>query len=83
MGKLATDSIPENKNSPFGSNAGTYGWAMSASGLAAVWAASKTREEILAAMKRREVYATTGPRIAVQFIGGGGISEGDLGATDL
>ena len=83
MGKLATDSIPENKNSPFGSNAGTYGWAMSASGLAAVWAASNTREEILAAMKRREVYATTGPRIAVQFFGGWGFSEGDLGATDL
>ena len=34
-------------------------------------------------MKRREVYATKGPRIAVQFFGGWGFSEGDLGATDL
>ncbi len=83
MGKLATDSIPENKNSTFGENGGAYGWGMSASGLAAVWARSNTREDIFAAMKRREVYATTGPRIAVQFFGGWGFSEGDLGATDL
>lgn len=84
LGKLATDSIPENKNLRFGDdNAGAYGWAMSASGLAAVWAQSNTREDILAAMQRREVYATTGPRIAVQFFGGWGISEADLAAPDL
>ncbi|MDH4039433.1 MAG: DUF3604 domain-containing protein [Gammaproteobacteria bacterium] len=83
MGKLATDSIPENKNRRFGKKGGAYGWGMSASGRAAVWAGANTREEIFAAMKRREVYATTGPRIAVQFFGGWGFSEADLGATDL
>jgi hypothetical protein len=69
-GKLATDSIPENKNSRWDGGEGPTGWAMSASGLAAVWADSNTRESILAALRRREVYATTGPRIGVQLYAG-------------
>ena len=84
-GKLATDSIPENKQGFGGVDDGrrTSGWAMSASGLAAVWATENTREAILAAMKRKEVYATTGPRIAVQFFGGSGFEAGDLAAADI
>ena len=45
-------------------------WRIVASGYAAVWARENTREELFAAMKRREVYATTGTRIAVRFFGG-------------
>ncbi|MEZ5566897.1 MAG: DUF3604 domain-containing protein [Halioglobus sp.] len=83
-GKLATDSIPANKQTRWTPDEpGASGWAMSASGLAAVWAESNTRADILAAMKRREVYATTGPRIGVQFFGGSGFTQEHLGNPDL
>ena len=41
-----------------------------ASGLTAVWARHNTREAIFDAMKRKEVYATTGTRIRVRVFGG-------------
>ncbi len=83
-GKLATDSIPANKQTRWNPDEpGSSGWAMSASGLAAVWAESNTRTDILAALKRREVYATTGPRIGVQFFGGEGFTAEDLENADL
>lgn len=45
-------------------------WRASASGYAAIWAEENTRESLFAAMKRKEVYASTGPRIRVRFFGG-------------
>ena len=42
----------------------------SASGLMAVWARENTREELFSAMRRKEVYATTGTRIRVRVFGG-------------
>jgi len=74
-GKMATDSVPSRKSGGWSDDArGTFGWGMSASGLAAVWATENTREAIVAAMRRREVYATSGPRIAVRVHGGWNLS---------
>ena len=75
-GKFSTDSTPARKLDGWSDNANSsFGWAMGAQGLAAVWAEENTREGILAAMKRRETYATTGPRIGLRFYGGFGIDE--------
>ncbi len=55
-----------------------YGWEYLASGYAAVWAAENSREAIFDALRRREVYATTGPRITARVFGGWQFEPGDV-----
>lgn len=54
------------------------GHMLVASGYTAVWAEENTRSAIFDAFKRRETYATTGPRIGLRFFGGWGFSDDDL-----
>ena len=80
-GKMALDSTPERKKEDI--LPGTPGWDMGAAGLAAVWSTENTREAIFDAMKRKEVYATTGPRIMLRFFGGYDFAPGDAQAKDV
>ncbi|MFC1664375.1 DUF3604 domain-containing protein, partial [Pseudomonadota bacterium] len=51
---------------------------MVASGYTAVWAHENSRASIFDAMDRKEVYGTTGPRMAVRFFGGWNYSIDDI-----
>jgi Protein of unknown function (DUF3604) len=53
------------------------GWQQVASGYAGVWARENTRAALFDAMQRKEVYATTGPRMIVRFFGGWEFEEAD------
>ncbi|KHK93047.1 hypothetical protein LK12_01360 [Novosphingobium malaysiense] len=57
-------------------------WELGASGLAAVWAPENTRAAIFDALTRREVYGTTGSRIALRFFGGWDFAKVDIDRPD-
>lgn len=60
-----------------GTREGRFGWHYLAGGYAAAWAKGNTRAEIFDAFARREVYATTGPRMSVRVFGGFGFTADD------
>ena len=84
-GKMAKDSTPETKLGGLVRDGGdsANGWHRAAQGLAAVWAKENTREEIYAAFKRKETYATTGPRMAIRVFAGWAFDAADADAKDF
>jgi len=52
-------------------------------GLAVLWAEQNDRPSLFAAMRRREAYGTSGPRLIVRFFGGWDLAADQCSAADF
>jgi hypothetical protein len=75
-GKSGHDALPASRSGPSGIGS-ARGWDMGAAGFTAVWAEENSRDAIFNAFRRREIYASTGPRIRLRVFGGFDFSTSD------
>jgi hypothetical protein len=80
-GATAVNLLPEERSKVRTGNFAP--WGLSQSGMSAVWATDNSREAIFAAFKRKEVYATSGPRIQLRMFGGFNFQPADAAAADV
>ncbi|MCX2976957.1 DUF3604 domain-containing protein [Candidatus Marimicrobium litorale] len=78
---IAPGNLKEVEGREYVAGSGFESW--SASGIAGVWAEENTRESIYDAFRRKETFATSGPRIKVRFFAGNNFDSAMLDADDL
>ena len=74
---LDSEPGPERAHNKMGGSL-WFNWKLAASGYVGVWAKENTRAALFDALERKEVYATTGPRIALRVFGGWDFNEADI-----
>ncbi|MFT4520042.1 MAG: hypothetical protein ACI9JM_002442 [Halioglobus sp.] len=78
---IAPENLTEIDGRTYIAGGGFETW--SASGIAGVWSEENTRDSIYDAFRRKETFATSGPRMKVRFFAGTAFDDDILESSDL